>query len=330
MRKFKVYERTTRIVPKKYMKKIQGLLISSGIKVTPEKWIGFFHLFSIALSVGVLLDGILFGQDFYLMLAISVFVLIGINAVSYVALILLADKRVRFIEHMLPSALVLMSSNIKSGMIPSQAMLVSARKEFGPLKEEMRITSNEVIGGKSFEQALTNMAKRVNSETLSRTASLLIEGSRAGGEIATLLEGIAEDIKHTELVRAEIRASVMMYVIFIFIAAGIAAPMLFAVSIFLVTMISQFGAVDVPELATAAGVPTMTISLGQVSPEFLTIFALISIAITSFFGSLIIGLIEGGEEKKGIKYIPLLLILGIVVFYFANILVKEIFGSVVV
>ncbi len=327
MMSFKAYERAAELLPKKYIKHIKRLLMSSGIEVNPEKWVGFFFLFSIFLSIGVLIDGILFNLDFYLAIILSVFILIGINIVSYVSLVLVVDKRVRFIEQMLPSALTLMASNIKSGVIPSQAMLVSARKEFGPLKDEMDITSNEIMSGKSFEGALKNMEQRVNSEVLSRTFSLIIEGSKAGGELATLLQGIAEDLKHTELVKAEIRANVMMYVIFIFIAAGVVAPMLFAISIFLVDMIGEVGVIEVPELA-GAGVPFLQLSAGQVSSEFLTYFALASIAITSFFGSLIIGLIEKGEEKKGIKYIPILLILGIIVFNFASFLVKSIFTTI--
>lgn len=298
MKKVKVYERIVRVLPKRYLKSVKGLLTSAGLKLEPERWIGFFFLFSVVLSLGVFFDGLLFNIDTYLMTAISVFAAVGINVTSYVILLLVVDKRVKFIEHMLPSALTLMASNIKSGMIPSQAMLVSARNEFGPLKDEMRIASNEIISGKSFDEALTGMSKRINSDILSRTSSLIIEGSRAGGEIAKLLEGIAEDIKHTELVKSEIRASVMMYIIFIFIAAGVAAPMLYAVSIFLVSMITKFGVIEVPEMASTSGIPFLKLSIGTISSEFLTFFAFASIIITSFFGSLIIGLIERGEEKK--------------------------------
>ena len=69
-----------------------------------------------------------------------------------------------------------------------------------------------------------------------------------------------------------------------------------------------------------AGAPTIT--EGQ-----LFWFAVASITVTTFFGSLIIGLIQTGKEKNGIKFIPALTFGGLIMFFIAQIMVKLMFGA---
>jgi archaellum biogenesis protein FlaJ (TadC family) len=65
----------------------------------------------------------------------------------------------------------------------------------------------------------------------------------------------------------------------------------------------------------------------NVSPDFLYIFSIVSIIITTFFSGLIIGLIETGKEKGGIKYVPIFMILALIVFFGANFVINAMFGS---
>src|SRR3989304_4811849 len=114
-----------------------------------------------------------------------------------------------------------------------------------------------------------------------------------------------------------------MYAIFIFFAAGVGAPLLFGISTYLVGSInSQFSVFQ----TTGAEQPA-SLAL-QISPGFLVNFALIALAVTSFFGGLIIGIVKGGEEKSGLKYIPMLIIISYFVFFGVRAAVSQIFPAI--
>ena len=159
---------------------------------------------------------------------------------------------------------------------------------------------------------------------------MIVDGFRSGGEIATLLEETAHDIRAMEILRKEIRANVMMYMIFIFMAAAVIGPILYAVSIHLVTMVADLSAaIDVPE-EFVASLPFGIINVGGMSSipaTFLQYFAVTCLMITIFFGGMIIGLIETGKEKNGFKYIPILLASAMGLFFAARFLLETFFSN---
>jgi len=130
-----------------------------------------------------------------------------------------------------------------------------------------------------------------------------------------------------------------MYVIFIFFAAGIGAPLVFGISTHLMGVMSEqmsrFAAIDFTKyqaggggFAGNLGVFTGFNRMGQaasISPDFLMLYAVVSLLVTSFFGSLTIGLIKDGKEKQGFKYMPLLLVLSLAVFFVTRLVVSSIF-----
>ena len=72
--------------------------------------------------------------------------------------------------------------------------------------------------------------------------------------------------------------------------------------------VSPFGGI-----ATSSSIANITTV--SIDPEFLILYALISLAVTSFFGGLVIGVIKDGSEKQGIRYVPILMALSIALFY---------------
>ena len=67
----------------------------------------------------------------------------------------------------------------------------------------------------------------------------------------------------------------------------------------------------------------------QVSQEFLIWFSVAAIVITTTFGGLLIGLIGSGKEKAGIKYIPVLMIISLIIFYITRLVVGGLFAAIV-
>jgi len=243
--------------------------------------------------------------------------------VAYAWFLLRADAKARFVDDILPDVLLLMAMNIKSGMTTDRALIMAARPEFGPLEKALGRAGRQILAGKEIKYALLDISSKIKSTLLDRTIRLVIEGIESGGEISSLLEQTAEDIQSTKLVQNEVRGNLLMYAIFIFFAVGFGAPMLFGISTYLVSSIgTQFSAFDI---SSGGGQTAKAI---QVSPEFLVMFAMIALAITSFFGSLIIGVVKGGSEKSGLKLVPILITMSYIVFFSVRLGVSSIFPAI--
>ncbi|MFB6294177.1 MAG: type II secretion system F family protein, partial [Candidatus Nanohaloarchaea archaeon] len=88
-----------------------------------------------------------------------------------------------------------------------------------------------------------------NSEMFEETLKLLVDGINAGGEVSSLLESSAEDIRTSLHLREEIATNVRMYSMFIMIAAVVGAPLLFGVSTYLTeTTSALWASADVGEV----------------------------------------------------------------------------------
>jgi len=309
-----------KLMPRRYKRWLDEMFRLLESKTSPEKFTNY--AFAISLAIGFLL-GILSGTYF---IPVWIAIFISIFILFHGFIILAVDKRARFVEEILPDALQLMAANMRAGYITSRALLLSARSEFGPLSDAIKKAGKEIMTGKSVEEGLAEIPKQIRSEDLKRTINLIIEGIKSGGEIMTLLEENAEDMRRRQALKKEIKASITMYVIFIIFAGCLAAPILYALSGYLINTIADLGKVaKIPEGMTA-NVPFAKFGV-HVSVRFLFEFSIIAILITSIFNGLIIGLLDTGKEKAGIKYIPILVIISLLAFFGANFLINNVFGA---
>jgi len=325
-------ERLAFFTPKRYKDALKKQLIYAGIREEIiGRFIGFSFFFTIFLGfvmafdfwlIGWGLNGILLG------IGVGIFLLIVIQ----LSVVLVADARAAEIEKVLPDALQLMSANVRAGMTVDRAIWLSARPEFGILEEELKRAGTKTVGGKTIKVALMEMASRVKSDLLEKTFRLVIEGIESGGELAHLLEETANNVRTVQSLRKEIKTSVTTYSIFIFFAAVLGAPALYAISLFFVEIMTKLWSPKVLGGVTATGATMGGGMLSKAGAPTISIdqlfwFATLSITITTLFGSLIIGLIQTGKEKNGIKFIPVLTFGALIVFVAAQYIIKMLFGG---
>jgi flagellar protein FlaJ len=247
----------------------------------------------------------------------------------HLILVIISDRIAKFVDDILPDALMLISANIRSGLTPDRALLLSARPEFGLLEKQIMKSAKLTFSGESIEDALQIIPKNINSKAVRRSIDLLVEGISRGGNLAKLLEGLANDIRQTKMLKKEVHAFVMMYAIFIFFAAGIGAPLLYGISSYLVETMKEMGAsVKIEQVATTS-VQFMTFQGIQISSDFLMLYSLSALAITSFFGGILMGLIQEGSEKAGLKFIPILLMMSYSIFFIARMIVSRIYIAMI-
>lgn len=318
------------LTPKRYREFFASQMRYAGLKEEiANKIIGFSYFFSMILSANLAVILLLLGFG-----PLGILMGIGIGMASivviYVIIMLIADSRASAIETVLPDALLLMSANVRAGMTVDRAIWLAARPEFGVLEDEIKKVGARTMAGKPLKSALSEMTKGIKSTILNRTIKLLLEGIESGGELAHLLEETANNIRVTQTLKKEIKASVMTYSIFILFAAVVAAPFLFAISIFFVEVMSKlWGPAILGKVATGGSMGGIfsKASAPQITANELLWFSAASLSVTAFFGSLTIGLIQTGKEKGGIKLIPLLIATAIVVLFVGQIIIKLLFGS---
>ena len=325
------YEITYRITPKIYRRWIKKYLVYAGFSIEPERYVGFTLSLSILFSLMVGLICLLLDFSIKITFVSTLLTFLLLFLIPHFILIIVADRRAKFTDKILPDALRLISANIRSGLTPDKALLLAARKEFGPLRDQILLSSKLTLSGESIENALKEIPKRINSKALKRSIDLLVEGIIHGGSLAHLLDGLANDIRQTETMKRDVHAFVMMYAIFIFLAAGIGAPLLYGISSYLVEIMSKMASTTMPptQATVTAGMKFMPFKGVRIESEFLTLYNFLALAITATFGGMVIGLIQEGSEKGGLKYVPLLFILSIGIYFMSRMLVSSVFTTIV-
>jgi archaeal flagellar protein FlaJ len=235
------------------------------------------------------------------------------------------SARVKKLEEVFPDFLQLMSSNLKAGMTIDRAMLLSSRSEFSPLDEEILKTGKDIATGIDIEKAFLDMAERIGSEKIKKVILLIISGIRAGGDLAVLLEETSTNMRQRELLEKKAASNVMMYIIFIFVAVSLAAPALFSLSTVLVEIMSKLFA-ELPAMEASANLP-FSISKINISIPFIKYFSVLFIIVIDILASLILGLINKGDEKQGLKYLPFIVAISLAVFFLARIFISNFMGD---
>lgn len=281
------------VLPDRYLVLIQENLIRSGMYVKASDLITL-----------MLLGGIIFG-----VIALVLFAMIGINPifglivgfVTPVAIVLgwlffSMERRVDTIEQTTPDFLRQIASLLRAGVGIETALEDISKQGGGPLNDELKRAVIEIKIGSSFEDALLSMGERLKSKTLDRTFRMILEGKRVGGSLSDVIETVAEDLRAVLALKRERKANVMMSVMFLVIAAVIAAP--FAMG--MIMIYSNF-----------------IESLGKTNPllDAATLSASGYIIIHSIIAGLLIGIVLYGSARKGIKYALILVPVAYGLFY---------------
>jgi archaeal flagellar protein FlaJ len=249
----------------------------------------------------------------------------------YIWLSLNVAGKAQTVEAVLPDALQLMASNIRAGLTTDKALLLAARPEFGALEEEIRRVGKETMAGRSLAESLSRMTIHIRSDDLDRTVELLVGSLRSGGQLADLLDETSSDIRDQQIIRKEISASVLMYVLFIFIAITIGAPLLFSMSSFLIGILTNNMAMIAKEMPanfdSFGGAAPIQMGGSQISGDFIYMYSLISMSLSAIFGGIIMGAILKGEEREGFKYVPVMLLIALILFHLGTWVLNSTLGG---
>ncbi len=234
-------------------------------------------------------------------------------------------------ETLLPDYFQLVSANLRGGIAMDRSMLLAARPEFAPFSIDIQQMNNRLFSGESFDVALHKLSRMYNSHSLDRSIKLIIQAEHFGGQMSDLIEQISRDMRNQQIVQKEIASQLFMYSIFIAFAGLIAAPVLYGLTSQMIRITSTVwkGILS----SNPGGLPTTGTSFLKPHPPLITVqeyhtFSLIAIAIITGFAAIIMSAITSGKSIRGIRYLPIFVIVGITIFIVISALVGGLFGSI--
>ncbi len=293
-------------------------ILNSGEELSPEKYHNKVILISFIISTISTLV-------FYMLsisLAYSFLVFIVMNLFFFFKKSLDASSRIKKMELIFPDVISLMASNLRSGITVDRSFLLSSRPEFAPLDGEILKTGREVATGQGIDVALKNMAIRIDSEKISKVIMLIVSGIKSGGNISDLLEQTSSNMKEKEFLEKRAASNIIMYVVFILFAVGIGAPLLFSLSSVLVEIILKLSSI-IPDTGSAQIDLPFTFKSIALSPRFVIYFAVIFLIITDLISSLIIGMVNKGEGKTGLRFFIPLVAFSLTIFFILRMILTK-------
>ena len=303
----------------------------AGSKMTVNRFLG------IAIVGGILILTIVSYSLFFLKFNARIAALAGIGSaimyeiILYMLLEFNIEKRKSFVESILPDYLEIVAANVRSGISLDKAMVLAARPEFKYFSEDVKLVNKQLYAGSTLQSMLNSLADKYRSLQLKHTVRMLIEAIQYGGGMTDLLNQVAKDIRNQQMIQKEISGQLFMYTIFIAFAAIMGAPTLYALTTKMMTITDTVWAGILAQ--NPGGLPTTGVSFLRPSPPKITIgmyqdFALTAVILISGFGAFIVSAISTGSVIKGLRYLPIFIVVGLGVFYVVGAVIGSMFASI--
>jgi tight adherence protein B len=114
--------------------------------------------------------------------------------------------RLKKFDEQLPDTLQLISGSLKAGYSFNQALSMVVDEAGPPISDEFKRVLGEIRMGLAEKDALENMAKKINSEHLNWAVMSINIQREVGGNLAEIMEIIADTIRERDRVMRQIKA----------------------------------------------------------------------------------------------------------------------------
>lgn len=115
------------------------------------------------------------------------------------------EQRANTISQQLVETLQLVSNALRSGFAFTQALELAAKQMAPPIQDELSHFLRDNALGASTDEALRAMVQRAGSYDLDMAVTSILVQRTTGGNLAEILDNVAETMRERERIRAEIR-----------------------------------------------------------------------------------------------------------------------------
>jgi flagellar protein FlaJ len=180
------------------------------------------------------------------------------------------------------------------GMTLPQALEEAAKRDYGPLTNELKKITVQMSWGASFEEALLAFEKRVDTVLSHRTIPMIIEASRSGGKVEQVFDPLSKFIETTIMLEKERGNQTRPYIAIIYVALFV---FLFTIVILFKTFFTDIEGVALFSMSTS-------------SPLILQRIFLHLTIVQGFFSGLVAGKMGEGSTNAGLKHSAIMMIIG--------------------
>lgn len=173
------------------------LLYRAGVNLSPKRFLGA----SVGLSVGGWMLASFLGSD-----PLLNFLGLGAGALPWLQMKRLAYKRMRAFETQLPAGLELITRALRAGNSLTFALAMVGEELSDPIGTEFGQVAEEVKLGKSVEEALSQLAYRINVGDIPFFVTAVSIQHTTGGNLAEILDNLSSLIRERFKLYGKIRA----------------------------------------------------------------------------------------------------------------------------
>ena len=250
-------------------------------------------------------QGLPFDWDQVLILALMI-------AVFPTAVVEYLDLRwQRGIDKNIPRLLREIAESGKTGLTLVRAIEVSADRDYGPLTPELKQMVAQISWGGSLEEALQNFAVHARTKLARRTADLIVEVARSGGDTQEIMEQLNRHIGELQSIDRERNTQMRPYAAVVYIAFGV---FLFTDVLLVRGFFTQILQMQNSVLNTMGGSSTIFGGIGSVNIGLLKKILFHAVIIQAIIGGLVAGKMSEGRLGAGLKHVLILMMLGFTVF----------------
>ena len=245
-----------------------------------------------------------FSFDRFLLLA-------GILALVPPAIMYFFDaKRRDSIDNNIPHLIRDIADAGRSGMTLTRAIEISAEREYGPLTKEIRRLMAKISFRVPLEKALQYFADRTGTMLSRRTAMLVAEANKSGGDIQESMESVAKHVQEIQYLERKRRATLRPFIGVMYISFAV-----FLVTVYLLIS-SFFKQLAGSSFASAGSVGGVGFNFVSLPLDRITSVFLYMAMIEAAFAGLVGGKMASGYVKDGLKHAILLMMICFFTFIF--------------
>jgi tight adherence protein B len=143
----------------------------------------------------------------------SILILIAMAIGALIPLTVLwwkAKRRVNAIDEQLPDLLITVAASLKAGHSFRQAMQAVVAEGQPPISDEFKRVLTEAQLGRPIDDALTEMAERVQSKNLSFVMTAVTIQRQVGGSLAGIFDMVADAVRQRQAFARKIKGLTAM------------------------------------------------------------------------------------------------------------------------
>ena len=121
-----------------------------------------------------------------------------------------ARRRVRAFEEQLPDILIALAASLRAGHSLRQAIQASVAEGGNPAKKEFGRVLAEASLGRPMEEALADMARRLDSDDFHYVVTAIAVQRQVGGALAGLFDMVADTVRSRQQFKRKVRSLTAM------------------------------------------------------------------------------------------------------------------------